>query len=117
AAKTILTDQLGRRGVLAGGDNTGGDSGSVDSEGGLPAEGGGRMAQALTGEILTRDDVVKAIDKICEYYARHEPSSPLPLLLKRAKRLSTMSFMEILQDLVPDGVPQAQLFGGTTSEE
>ncbi len=117
AAKTILTDQLGRRGVLAGGGDAGRDSGSVDPESGLPAEGGGRVAQALTGEILTREDVVKAIDKICEYYARHEPSSPLPLLLKRAKRLSTMSFMEILQDLVPDGVPQAQLFGGTTSEE
>jgi type VI secretion system protein ImpA len=50
-----------------------------------------------------RDDVMRSLDRICHYYARHEPSSPVPLLLQRAKRLVTMGFDEIVQDLAPDG--------------
>ena len=33
---------------------------------------------ASGGELRTRDDVVRALDGICAYYARHEPSSPIP---------------------------------------
>ena len=46
------------------------------------------------------------------YYERHEPSSPVPLLLKRAKRLVAKDFMEILRDLAPDGVDQAERISG-----
>jgi type VI secretion system protein ImpA len=52
------------------------------------------------------------LDKICDYYERYEPSSPLPMLLKRAKRLATKSFLDILEDLTPDGVSQARIIGG-----
>jgi type VI secretion system protein ImpA len=70
----------------------------------------------LTGEIQSRDDVVKALDKICQYYARNEPSSPLPLLLKRAKRLATKSFLEIVQDLSPNALAQIQALGGSDND-
>jgi type VI secretion system protein ImpA len=73
-------------------------------------------AGRLTGEIQTRDDVVKALDKICQYYARSEPSSPLPLLLKRAKRLATKSFLEIVQDLSPDALAQIQALAGSDKD-
>jgi type VI secretion system protein ImpA len=73
-------------------------------------------AARLTGEIRSREDVIKAIDKICQYYARHEPSSPLPLLLKRAKRLASKSFLEIVQDLSPEAVAQIQALGGVDSD-
>lgn len=55
------------------------------------------------GAITSRDDVIRALDRICHYYARHEPSSPVPLLLQRAKRLVTMNFHEIVRDLAPNG--------------
>jgi len=55
------------------------------------------------GVINNREDVVEILDRICHYYARHEPSSPVPLLLQRAKRLVSMGFHEIVQDLAPDG--------------
>ncbi|MCC7424204.1 MAG: type VI secretion system protein TssA [Planctomycetaceae bacterium] len=58
--------------------------------------------------IRTRDDVTHALDRICDYFARHEPSSPIPLLLGRAKRLVPMGFLEILQELGPDFLAQAQ---------
>ena len=56
------------------------------------------------------------IDKICEYFDRYEPSSPAPLLLKRAKRLATKDFMAILLDLTPGGVEQANLIFGTQDD-
>jgi type VI secretion system protein ImpA len=67
---------------------------------------------AISGEIRTREDVLRTLDKICEYYDRHEPSSPVPMLIKRAKRLATKSFLDILEDLTPDGLSQARLIGG-----
>jgi type VI secretion system protein ImpA len=69
-------------------------------------------ARGLSGDILTREDVVKALDKICEYYSRHEPASPVPVLAQRCKKLVTMSFFEILNELAPDGVKQAQIVMG-----
>ena len=46
-----------------------------------------------------------------------EPSSPLPILLKRAKRLVGADFMEIINDLAPSGVDNVKLIGGVTEEE
>jgi type VI secretion system protein ImpA len=70
------------------------------------ANGGG------TGEISSRDDVVRALDRICDYYSRNEPSSPVPLLLKRARRLATGSFVDILRDLAPDALAQIEKICG-----
>lgn len=84
---------------------------------GAPAEGTGAPPpppRGLSGDILTREDVVKALDKICEYYARHEPASPVPMMAQRCKRLVTMSFLELLNELAPDGVKQAQVVMGKT---
>jgi type VI secretion system protein ImpA len=81
---------------------------------------GTSSAPAISGEIRSREDVLRTLDKICEYYERCEPSSPLPMLLKRAKRLATKSFLDILEDLTPEGVSQARLIGGLekdTAEE
>lgn len=70
---------------------------------------------APSGEVNSREDVIRSIERICAYYARHEPSSPVPLLLARARRLVDKSFMEILEDLAPDGLGQARQVGGVES--
>lgn len=67
---------------------------------------------ALSGDIGSRDDVLRMLDKLVGYYARHEPSSPIPILLERAKRLVPMNFFEIMQDLAPDGVAQLAVIRG-----
>jgi type VI secretion system protein ImpA len=75
----------------------------------------GRSASAplkLTGDITSREDVIRALDRICDYYKRYEPSSPVPLFLNRAKRLASKSFLEILRDLTPDAVNQALAISG-----
>lgn len=68
----------------------------------------------VSNAINNRNDVIHAIDRICEYYAAKEPSSPVPLLLRRAQRLVAKSFYEILEDMIPDGVPTARVIGGKT---
>jgi len=69
------------------------------------------------GEIGNRQDVIKTLDLICDYYARCEPSSPIPLLLKRAKRLVFMDFIEIIKDLAPDGLSQVEFIRGQETSE
>lgn len=94
--------------------------GEVDDEGdGVAEADGGDPAAASAGRsgaIRSREDVVQAIDRICEYYQRKEPSSPVPLLLRRAQRLVAKDFMGILRDMVPDGVTQAQTITGENSD-
>jgi type VI secretion system protein ImpA len=67
---------------------------------------------AIQGDIASRDDVVRMLDKLVAYYGRHEPSSPIPILLERAKRLVPMNFFEIMQDLAPDGIAQLTVIRG-----
>jgi len=81
-------------------------AGETASPGGAPRQKG------VAGEIRTRADVLRALDKICEYYAEFEPSSPLPLLLERSKRLVSKSFLEIVRDMAPDGVSQVESIAG-----
>jgi type VI secretion system protein ImpA len=71
---------------------------------------------AAVGEIASRDDVVRAIDRICDYYSRCEPSSPVPLLLLRARRLATGSFVDIVRDLAPDALKDIEKVCGLNKE-
>jgi type VI secretion system protein ImpA len=73
----------------------------------------GATARA-SGEISSREDVIRALDRIIVYYARYEPSSPIPMLIERSKRLVAMSFVEIIKELVPDGVSQVEVLRGRT---
>jgi type VI secretion system protein ImpA len=59
-----------------------------------------------------REEAIYALELAAEYFRSNEPSSPLPLLIDRAKRLAPLSFLEILNDLAPDGLPQAQTVVG-----
>jgi type VI secretion system protein ImpA len=65
-------------------------------------------ATTTPGQIRTREDVVLTLDRLCDYYSQHEPSSPVPLLLKRARRLATGSFLDIMRDLAPDALSQIE---------
>ncbi len=73
--------------------------------GGAPKEKGQKL---VVGELTSRDEVIRALDKMCEYFSRYEPSSPVPFLLKRAKRLMSKDFMEVLRDLAPGGTDHAK---------
>jgi type VI secretion system protein ImpA len=52
------------------------------------------------------------LDVLCKYYETYEPSSPVPILLKRAKALVNANFMEVLRNLAPDALGQIELIKG-----
>ena len=88
---------------------------AVDATNGAAAEAAEAPAGAtLRGEVRSRDDVLRAIDAICAYYARAEPSSPVPLLLQRCRRMVTMSFVDILKEMLPESVAGLQKIAGKT---
>lgn len=69
-----------------------------------------------TGEISNRDDVTQSLDRLLAYYARHEPSSPLPVLLSRAKQLVHADFATIVRNLIPDGMSQFENLRGPDAD-
>ena len=71
----------------------------------------------MSGEIRSRDDAIRVLDRVSEYFRRNEPSSPVPLLLQRAKRLISKDFMEILRDMAPQGLSEAEKIGGLDRDE
>jgi type VI secretion system protein ImpA len=72
---------------------------------------------SFTGEIRSPKEALLAIEKVCQYFDRHEPSSPVPLLLRRAQRLVSKNFLEVIQDVCPDAIGQVQILGGVNAGE
>ena len=99
----------------AGGDESGEHAGDAMAAGGKGGQGG--KAAAISGEVASRADVIRMLDKISKYYQQYEPSSPVPLLLERAKRLVPKNFFEIMEDLAPDGMTQLLVVSGPREEE
>ncbi|UAJ09839.1 ImpA family type VI secretion system protein [Glacieibacterium megasporae] len=54
----------------------------------------------------TRADVLAAIDAICRYYADNEPTSPVPLMLKRIRSWVDKDFMELIREIAPNGADE-----------
>ncbi len=58
------------------------------------------------------DEVRRMLDQLCDYYARREPSSPVPLLLRRAQRLVGLDFTALIRDLAPRAIEELQVVSG-----
>ncbi len=110
--KTTLAQHLEHRGYATPGeadDESDGDAGSSGA--------GGSEAASAPGEIRTSQDVTRALDRVIEYYMKKEPSSPVPLLLRRAQRLVSQNFLDIIRDLTPDGIDQIRMISGDRDED
>ena len=85
----------------------GGEIAGAVAGGEAPPAGGG-----VSGAIQSRADVVQALERICEFYRQAEPSSPVPLLLRRAQRLAEMDFLQIIENLSPETVAHVRSLMG-----
>lgn len=74
----------------------------------VPQGGGGGGGPRIGGRVDSRDDVLKALDAISDYYQRREPGSPIPVALKRIRAWVSMDFMSIMEDIVPNGISEAR---------
>lgn len=105
----ILQEQLTRRGV-----------GEAIEEAPESAGAGGSASgpsDPIRGSVRSNGDVVMLLGKICEFYQREEPSSPVPLLLRRAERLVGKTFIEVVRDLSPDALSQLKMVAGVDTFE
>ena len=69
-----------------------------------PAAGGG----AFGGAVTNRNDVVRALSAVADYYRRNEPGHPLQQLMIRAQTWVTLDFYSLMKEIAPDGVDQAE---------
>jgi type VI secretion system protein ImpA len=85
-----------------------------EAEGDAPRRGGGR---SLTGSIESRNDALRAIDMVCEYLERTEPTNPAQLLLRRARKLVNKNFVELVRELAPESLNEVARVMGLSAEE
>jgi type VI secretion system protein ImpA len=82
------------------------DAAGTDGEGAAGAGGG------VLGAIRSRQDAIRALDAVADFFRQTEPSSPIPMFLARAKRLVSKDFLEVLADIAPEALAQARAAGG-----
>ena len=80
------------------------------------AAGGALAAARPTGAIQSREDAIRSLQRVSEWIERNEPSHPAPLLIQRAQRLMEKNFLEIIRDLVPEGLGQIEKLAGPGRE-
>jgi type VI secretion system protein ImpA len=95
AMKKVLAP-FSPEGATAGGSAPDAQAGTAGAE--TPGE---SAAASITvrGQIRSREDVVRQLENICAYYRQVEPSSPVPVLLRRAQKLVNMNFVQVVQEL------------------
>jgi type VI secretion system protein ImpA len=83
---------------------------------GAPAGDGGAAALAgqeasamsqVSGPGPSRAAALAHLDAARSYFQTMEPSSPIPLMIDRIKKVAGMDFMQIVQSLAPAGVDEA----------
>jgi len=79
--------------------------------------GTGAAAAFAGGAIKSRQDAVRALDAVADFFRRNEPSSPIPLFVERAKRLVSKDFLEVLADIAPDALAGARSAGGLKPDQ
>jgi len=72
----------------------------------------GSASAGLPDRINSRDEVVKCLDLVVAFYDRTEPSSPIPHLARRVRRMVHMDFVELMEDLAPSGLKEFRLLAG-----
>ncbi len=86
---------------------------SGDSDGDTPAPTRrGRSGGGGLGSIESRADAVRAIDLVCAYLEKHEPTNPAADLLRRAQRLIDRNFLQLVREFAPEAVNEvARMLG------
>ena len=81
----------------------GNDAAQEEASGGIaPGASGGIAAGASASRLATRDDMLRDLARIAEWFRKTEPNSPLAYTLDDAVRRGRMSWPELLSELVGD---------------
>jgi type VI secretion system protein ImpA len=64
----------------------------------------------------SRAEALLLLKKGAEYFQQEEPNSPIPQLVNRALRFSEMSFIELIEDIMPDALSRGRDILGIKQE-
>ena len=67
---------------------------------------------AAVAGINSRADVEASLDSIIAFYERTEPSSPIPHLAHRMRRMVQMDFLELMEEIAPSGMKEFRNIAG-----
>jgi type VI secretion system protein ImpA len=98
-ARTLNTEADSRLG-----ENSGGETATSNVSVGI-----------VPGRLASRADAIRALEAVCAYFEQHEPSSPVPIFLNRAKKLTGMRFIDIIRDMTPESMNTIDVIAGTTN--
>ena len=73
-------------------------------------------AAAVPGRIGSRKDVERCLDLIIDFYERTEPSSPIPHLARRMRKMVPMNFLELMEEIAPSGMKEFRSVAGVTDD-
>jgi type VI secretion system protein ImpA len=83
-----------------------------------PADAPRRARGTGMGErIDSRADATRAIEMVCAYLERTEPTNPAQLLLRRASKLINKNFLELVREFAPDAVGEVARVMGVSPDE
>lgn len=66
----------------------------------------GAAKRGLSGSVTSREEAIRAIDLVCEYLERAEPTNPAPLFLRRGRQLINHDFLQLMKVLAPDALSE-----------
>jgi type VI secretion system protein ImpA len=90
---------------------------SDDERGDSGASGASPQGVSVSGVIQSREDARRALERVCEYLERTEPSNPAALFARRAQRLLNMPFLDIMRELSPDSISHLEMLTGSQSQQ
>lgn len=73
-------------------------------------------AAAVPGRLNSRKDVERCLDQIIDFYERTEPSSPIPHLARRMRKMVPMNFLELMEEIAPSGMKEFRSVAGVTDD-
>lgn len=112
AVAEVLPVAVADDGATGSGDGqTDGQDGAGDSAAPRRNAGAGGLQR-----IESRQDAIKAINLVCAYLEKSEPTNPAQLLLRRAERLIDKNFLQLVRDLAPEAVAEVARIMGVDPE-
>jgi type VI secretion system protein ImpA len=81
--------------------------GAAEADAGDTPRGATSAPSRLAGgvhSVDSRQEAIRAIELVCAYLERSEPTNPAQLLLRRAARVIDKNFLQLVRELAPDAV-------------
>ncbi len=72
---------------------------------------------AIPDRLNSRGEVEMLLDLIIDFYDRTEPSSPIPHLARRIRRMVPMDFLALMEEMAPSGLKEFKSLAGVAEDK